>query len=102
MVYLGIMTIAQINALADKYIEKLKKRGLKVGKRSEVPFLPTGVEALAHALWLCHRVRNSASVVDSGPTVNPERAQRMLGFVQGVLWMTGQRTLSQINEDELA
>jgi len=96
------MTVAQITALAGKYLVKLQRKGIKA-KKSEAPIIPTAADALAHALHLCSKVGsavNNSADFDGGSGMNPEKAQRILGFVQGVLWMTGQRTLSQLQEDE--
>ena len=96
------MTVSQITALAGKYIAKLQRKGIKA-KKSEAPIIPTAADALAHASYLCSKIESSVSNsadFDGGSGMNPEKAQRILGFVQGVLWMTGQRTLSQLQDDE--
>lgn len=52
--------------------------------------LPDASQALAHAKWMCEEVH---SMTDEG------KAMRWLCFVQGVLWMTGRRTIDQMRDD---
>jgi hypothetical protein len=64
---------------------------------------PTLFQAVCHALWMCDEMdrRLSAHPV-SDPGVDPAaegRANRWLGFVQGVLWVSGLRTVAAMRDD---
>jgi len=52
--------------------------------------LPDNEHALAHASWMCEEI---ASMDDLG------KAMRWLCFVQGVLWMTGRRSINDMRND---
>lgn len=52
--------------------------------------LPDNESALAHIKWMCQEI---ASMEDTG------KAVRWLCFVQGVLWMTGRRTIDEMRND---
>lgn len=47
---------------------------------------------LRHAAWMCQQ---GIEFVRAGKV---EKAQRWLGFVQGVLWMANQRTINQMRD----
>lgn len=48
--------------------------------------------ALGHTRWMCHEVEG---FLDS----NLEKANRWLGFIQGVLWFSGYATIDQLKDD---
>jgi hypothetical protein len=52
--------------------------------------LPDNDHALAHAKWMCEEI----ALMD-----NPGKAMRWLCFVQGVLWMTGRRSITEMRDD---
>lgn len=87
------MTIAQILAVVGKYKDKLAGRGIEAKRFIGRAILPTGAQALAHAQWVNERIAERQSQNELF------EAHRMLGFVQGVLWVTGQRTLDKIEDD---
>lgn len=72
------MTSQQIKDVADKYIVELDKEGFKA-----VHNLAGNISELGHAAWMCSQIK---IFVDEGDL---DKANRWLGFVQGVLWTQG-------------
>lgn len=68
------MTPEQIKDVCKKYSIALKHLGCEPVRESDV----TG--SLDHICWMCHEIPN---LIDSEKFV---KANRWLGFVQGVLW----------------
>lgn len=50
---------------------------------------PSREAALAHIAWMCTQI----------PELHQSKANRWIGFIQGVLWMTGQRTIDELREE---
>ena len=48
---------------------------------------------LQHIAWMCQQGLEFVQSAELG------KAQRWLGFIQGVLWMANQRTLNQLKDD---
>jgi len=89
------MTSEQTKALFQKYQERLAwefppKRGDTAVLGGS---LPTHTSELQHAAWMCVE---GQKLVDEGKL---EKANRWLGFVQGVLWMGNQLTIDQMRDD---
>jgi len=73
------MTADQARQLAQIYINHLTAR--------KVPALQEGGQ-LAHAHWMCLEVLR----------IEPEKVNRWLGFIQGVLWCEGEFTIDQLRD----
>lgn len=54
---------------------------------------PTMVQAARHAVHMCDKI---PEIVAEG---NVEKAMRWLGFVQGVLWVIGIRSIDDMKDD---
>lgn len=48
-------------------------------------------EIRAHLRWMMYQLLDN-------PKTKPDKANRWIGFVQGVLWATGQKTLNELRE----
>lgn len=65
---------------------------------------------LCHARWMCQEIRDflPRHKVDEPPPdpkemqAAMEKAMRWLGFIQGVLWSTGTRSIDEMREDNRA
>lgn len=53
---------------------------------------PWDEEALEHALWMCSQTQEFCKEREN------EKALRWLGFIQGVLWMTGVFTIDDLRK----
>jgi hypothetical protein len=73
--------------LAKSYLDLLGGLNVKP-KRGGVP--------LEHIAWMCDEVAFQPTMKFDG---SPDKANRWLGFVQGVLWSQGLRTIDQLRED---
>jgi len=95
------MTLAQILSVVHKYHEKLEGRGIEPKKFPSSSILPTAQQALAHAQWLNEHLTKYLQDLqrDTNAGGNLDEAQRMLGFIQGVMWVIGQRTLDKLQAD---
>lgn len=87
-------------------------RGLITSSSKPVPYQPLRLDAAAqptlfqavcHALWMCDEMGGrlaAHSVSDPGADPAAEgKANRWLGFVQGVLWVAGLRTVAAMRDD---
>lgn len=55
--------------------------------------------AVQHALWMCQEMFLRSLL---GPEeFSEKKAMRWLGFIQGVLWVTGLRSLEQLKRDSM-
>lgn len=84
------MTSEQVKQVVAQYIAMLDQAGVKSAKHANSAFLPTSECALGHARWMCEEISKMTDL---------EKAMRWLGFVQGVLWVTGRRTIDKMRED---
>jgi len=91
------MTLEQIRAVLIQYRTILEEGGAKAERHSVGGVLPTGTAAKSHLLWMCQHLQGL--LVEAPTTEIVEKAHRWLGFLQGVLWATGQRTIDQMRED---
>lgn len=81
------MTLDQVVLVVSQYEE-----GLPEAQRFDGEF-PTREQALQHARWMIVEVKNYAAAGEI------EKAMRWLGFLQGVLWLGGVRTIQAMRED---
>lgn len=88
------MTPGQTEDVARKYIEEFRGRGFESARFILNGQLPTPEQARAHVWWMCKEI-----VKFCQPPFNLGKAHRWLGFVQGVLWLLGDKTIDQMRDD---
>lgn len=86
------MTPEHVTQLLQTYSKALLAKGAVARRGPTTTVLPTGMQALEHALWMCNE---SMHHVTEGKM---EKAMRWLGFIQGVLWMTGQASIHEMKD----
>lgn len=91
------MTPEQIKRVAMQYLSEFQRLGEEPER-----FVPTENEphpmekaARKHAWWMCYEI---VCFVDQGEV---DKANRWLGFVQGVLWAFGYKTIDEMRDDNL-
>ena len=89
------MTPEQVVAVVEKYETELKAL-TSPSRISPHSAGPQDGEAIAHALWMCGETKTYAS---SGTPDGMEKTCRWLGFIQGVLWMTGLRNIQEMRDE---
>lgn len=95
------VTNDQILNVVKKYEAELSKDG-RVAERfvggfpSEGAF-PTREAALRHLLWMISEIKQQVSVLETAEEA--EKIMRWLGFVQGVLWMSGTKSINEMRDD---
>jgi len=77
------MTSEQIIQVVEDYAKKFSERGIRAAKATTT-LRPSTREQERHAHWMCLEIPELLKT-DNGF----EKANRWLGFVQGVLWATG-------------
>jgi len=88
------MTNEQILAVAAKYESELVSYP---AEHQGDGFPPSGRESmLSHARWMCRQIRDH---VAAGRT---EKAMRWLGFVQGIMWASGTKSIEAMRGDNTA
>lgn len=87
------MTSEQIKQVVELYQQQLSARGVLPVKFATNGVVPSGVVALSHVSWMLGEI---PSMLEAG---DREKAMRWLCFIQGVLWMTGRRTIDQMRDD---
>ena len=83
------MTNEQIDAVITKYEEYLSVYGVPMRYPSNGE-TPDPVDAARHALWMCAEARR---FLQGGQR---EKADRWLGFVQGILWTFGHYSIDDM------
>lgn len=89
------MTDEQIDAVITKYEEHLSAYGVPM-RFTTRDIGPSASEAARHVLWMCAEVRK---FLDEG---RREKADRWLGFIQGVLWTFGHYTVDDMRAHNTA
>jgi len=93
--------------MADTYIGVLKKIGVQPQQIKDITLikdgkpvtikahshLPVRYYRLRHVMWMAEEVKNIAA------EGNIAKAQRWLGFIQGVLWGHELRTVEELRKD---
>lgn len=92
------MTREQVLAAAEAYEKRFEDLGVKPLRHPTNGVLPTGMGALGHAAWMCQHIR-TVFFADLTAKDNVEKAMRWLGFIQGILWMTGQASIDMMKND---
>ncbi len=117
------MTLDQVLTVVEKYESELKDESRQPERFVDgFPLkgaFPTREEALRHLLWMCGEIKNNVTQVKAveGPSgyvgINPpgqmelqdevtrttEKVMRWLGFLQGVLWLAGAKSIDTMRED---
>lgn len=83
------MTVDQIIKIVDSYSERLKKAGFSPQNTAKDNL--GSLMAPQHVLWMCNEIKTIAPK-------DMEKACRWLGFIQGVLWVRGTYTISEMRE----
>jgi hypothetical protein len=84
------MTLEHVKRVIFVYVDLFEKGRVKSHKYTINGILPTYGAALSHARWMCQQV---ALMDDVG------KSMRWLGFIQGILWVTGRRTIDEMRDD---
>lgn len=75
-----------------KYVTKFAQTGITPGRyESDLP--PLHGDAMRHAHWMCSELSRMAL-----DPANRDKVNRWLGFVQGVLWVTGLYSINEMRE----
>lgn len=85
------MNFDKVRAVLASYNTLLTELG-HPSTRWVVGGTPQSLGQLAHARWMCVEAATN-------PEFTEGKAKRWLGFVQGVLWSTGVRTIEQMKDD---
>jgi len=106
------MTLKQLLRVLHEYDTLLEQRDhLNGARRFEARNSPfaDALDGLSHVRWMCQEVVRflpSHNVSAGEPPPDPkeaqaklEKAMRWLGFIQGVLWATGVRTIDEMRAD---
>lgn len=82
------MEVEQILSVVKKYDNMLLNMGVvNITRENENP------ESLAHIRWMINEIPNQ--IMDG----KIEKANRWLGFIQGVFWVKGIADIHQLKED---
>ena len=104
------MTKGQVLQMIGKYRTFLAQTGDRPEVHPNFDFSPTRGESIRHLLYMCDQVEEmlkgvSESLLHIGcasDTVTWEKVMRWLGFMQGVLWFSGNFTLNELREHNVA
>jgi hypothetical protein len=86
------MTPEQLVQVCTKYESELQKLVGEAKRASPDISGPDDRTACGHILWMCEQTKSYAAQ-------DMEKACRWLGYIQGVLWMSGLRTISEMRDD---
>jgi hypothetical protein len=87
------MTPEQIKQVAMRYSDEFCGHDRESKRFTLEGQLPNHEQARAHIWWMCYEI---VRFVDEGQI---EKANRWLGFVQGVLWFMGDKTIREMRDD---
>ncbi len=85
------MTHEQLVAVLESYEAELGKL-VKADRVNPDVSGPLDAVALSHTLWMCEQAKTFVPL-------DMEKACRWLGFIQGVLWMAGVRTIAEMRDE---
>ena len=80
-----------IDATLQRYTTKLQ--GMTAERFTLSAILPSAGQALQHCLWMCAEI---PTFIKDGKEA---KAMRWLGFIQGVLWVTGRASIEEMKAD---
>ena len=86
------MTPDEVVTVVQTYQQILREEGFVPERLTDPPLYPTVDGSLGHILWMCEEIEVMAQD-------NLDKAFRWLGFVQGVLWTRGRRSIYQMRCD---
>lgn len=93
------MTSEQMRAVCETYLAEFAELGIEPKENNgAVHFLGQ----LTHAAWMCDRIPLFLDRMDDQEEGDPSlliKAHTWLGFVQGILWMAGLRTVQQMRDE---
>jgi len=89
------MTDDQIREAITKYEEELSAYGVPL-RHTTKGATPSEKQAARHILWMCGEIRQ---FLKAG---RREKADRWLGFIQGVLWRLGHYTIDDMRTHNTA
>lgn len=81
------MTNQKIKDVCSMYLNELKSEGFEPRRQAATEVVNWKTSRLSHAAWMAEQ---AIAFVDEG---RKEKANRWLGFVQGILWSTGFYTI---------
>lgn len=85
------MTLEKVKQVVADYAKILDDMGWVKNEQFTTPWqLPTTEDMLDHARWMCDQVADMDDV---------EKAMRWLGFIQGIFWAVGRRTIDEMRDD---
>ena len=100
------MNVDQVQQVVSQYRTYLSLVGDKA-QEANFNLPPTRGEALRHMLSMCDQIEEMLDKVEKLPCLTPEseaaweKANRWLGFMQGVLWAQGSFNLSELREHNI-
>jgi len=91
----------RLRQVAAGYSAELEAKGVSPSKHVLSAQLATHEQARAHVLWMCHEIQDfcDEALEADAQSFELEKAHRWLGFVQGVLWLLGDKTIDQMRDD---
>lgn len=87
------MTHEQVLAAVEKYEALVRKQASEPKRFFLSGLLPSKQDCLAHVLYMIPELRKHLS------SDKAEKAMRWLGFIQGVLWVTGLVSIEEMKDD---
>jgi hypothetical protein len=90
------MTKEQFKQATNKYKKLLSRFNIAPQEQPINLRTPNIVQTIAHVIWMCNKIEE---FIDEDRT---DKANRWLGFVQGVCWLYGFYTIDELCEDNKA
>jgi len=91
--------VAAIRESVWKHARGRFKDDLRVERASLDSIMPGNVTALGHVLWMCDEIdRLVRDCADQRDDRRFDKANRWIGFAQGVLWITGVASIDESRE----
>jgi hypothetical protein len=88
------MTTDKVRRVVEAYQQQLAAQGVVPVRYVTSGVLPSPTVALGHLSWMLGEIQG---MLETG--ADAEKIHRWLGFVQGVLWLAGQKTIDQMRDD---
>jgi len=87
------MTPEKMTEVVNRYVEEWRGHGGESRRFITNGQFPTPEQVRGHIWWMCVQIRE---FVRSG---SMDKANRWLGFVQGALWVLGDKTIDEMRDD---
>lgn len=102
------MDLTHLRRVLSKYSALLRTHDVHEVRHDDADFNVFSITVfspkrrLEHAAWMCEEMirtldASEAAAIDQDSL--HEKVNRWLGFVQGILWVTGMRTIEQMRDD---